>query len=76
MTTETQAAPTTEAAPLFKGRHLPCIKCGEVTAIRLALDDGLMSCYSCEGEFTPEDVLAVIEAWGPVLRWLAEFPQS
>ncbi len=74
---ETQAAPTTEAAPLFRGRYLPCLLCGaEEASVSLNLADGDMTCGECEGTFNAETVEAFIAQWRPVLNWLRGFPAA
>ena len=55
--------------------HLPCPKCGEVTTIKMDLDDCFtMTCSECEGEFTTDDVREFIAAWVPLLKWIETAP--
>lgn len=52
---------------------LPCIKCGEDGSIAIRLDTlSDFWCPECDSEYSLEDVVAVLDGWERVVRWLAE----
>jgi transcription elongation factor Elf1 len=72
--TNPQAAPAPE--PYTGFGDLPCPRCGEVTLIRLDLDDlDRLTCGNCEEPFTASEVRELIDAWAPVLRWIESAPR-
>jgi uncharacterized protein (DUF983 family) len=57
-----------------QGFHCPCPRCGE-EGVRVGLwDVNDLHCSECDGDFTLEDVRALVEGWGPVIRWLDTAP--
>lgn len=74
MTTSPAIAPSTTATPAPE-LLLPCPYCGEQEAgIRLHLFDRHFSCESCDAEFTPVDVRALVAKWLPILNWVDNMP--
>lgn len=63
---------TTQAAEI--GLQVPCPKCGEESGIRLHLADGGFTCSECDGEWTCEDVEALIRRWTRVIAWVRSMP--
>jgi uncharacterized protein (DUF983 family) len=65
----------TTAAPRRGFKHTPCPKCGEDGIIQISLDDvGDCHCNECGEDFTLADIRAFIEAWTPIMAWLATCP--
>lgn len=62
----------------FNGITLPCPCCGEAEseiAVNLYTEDGeRFFCGSCQGNFGPELIEAIIRKWVPVLKWVSQFP--
>lgn len=57
-------------------KHIPCLKCGETDTVKVSLDTMGFLCTSCDGEWTADDVRAVMDAWTKVLAWVELAPES
>jgi uncharacterized protein (DUF983 family) len=57
-----------------RGFSAPCPKCGN-QSIQVSLADvSQLYCTSCEEDMALEDIRALVEGWGPVLKWLDAVP--
>jgi hypothetical protein len=62
---------------IIRGFVLPCIRCGERGYVSVELHDvTAFTCGDCDGEFTIEDVQAILDEWGPVRSWLESAPEK
>jgi transcription elongation factor Elf1 len=74
--TEIQTTEQTRSEPQRGFGSVPCIRCGETGTVSVSLDDvANFSCTSCDEEFEAETVRTVLEAWAPVLDWIAKAPE-
>lgn len=50
---------------------LPCIKCGEQSAITLDLSDlGTLHCEECDNTYMLAEVRAALDKWDRVIDWI------
>jgi hypothetical protein len=77
---EAEMTAPAEGAQMSRGFvGLVCPECGsDVSCISIDLQDMTDSeacrCSVCEGVFSLDKVRRLIEAWGPVLKWVEQAP--
>jgi DNA-directed RNA polymerase subunit RPC12/RpoP len=63
---------------IYRGFALPCLKCGEQSALSLRLDslaeDDAIHCPDCDADYSLADARAAVDAWSALLAWTDTAP--
>jgi hypothetical protein len=57
-----------------RGFSAPCPKCSNTNVQVYLADVDTLHCPDCEEDLALEDIRALVEGWGPVLKWLDMAP--
>lgn len=57
-----------------RGFRAPCPKCGNESVQVSLADVEQLHCLDCDEDLDLADIRALVEGWGPVLRWLDAVP--